>query len=171
MARCKQCGASGFFLRVNGNGLCPECAERDKEMRLSIMEKGHHRNSDELPKLQETIEELLPSVGITPRLDSDSFEKAFRIFQRAVEAETKLVNISLTAPLAELQEQDQIAENLLFEAKAAISALIEKMKTVSPAEATTCDPADEIMKYKQLLDTGAITQEEYDAKKKQLLNL
>ena len=31
--------------------------------------------------------------------------------------------------------------------------------------------ADELMKYKQLLDAGAITQEEFDAKKKQLLGL
>lgn len=31
--------------------------------------------------------------------------------------------------------------------------------------------ADEILKYKQLLDVGAITQEEFDAKKKQLLGL
>ncbi len=31
--------------------------------------------------------------------------------------------------------------------------------------------ADEIVKFKNLLDAGAITQEEYDAKKKQLLNL
>lgn len=33
------------------------------------------------------------------------------------------------------------------------------------------DPADQIMKYKKLLDAGAITQKEYDAKKKQLLGL
>ena len=31
--------------------------------------------------------------------------------------------------------------------------------------------ADEIKKYKDLLDSGAITQEEFDAKKKQLLDL
>lgn len=31
--------------------------------------------------------------------------------------------------------------------------------------------ADEIMKYKNLLDMGAITQEEYDAKKKQILGI
>ena len=31
--------------------------------------------------------------------------------------------------------------------------------------------ADEIKTYKELLDTGAITQEEFDAKKKQLLGL
>ena len=33
------------------------------------------------------------------------------------------------------------------------------------------DAADEIRKYKELLDMGAITQEEFDAKKRQLLNL
>lgn len=32
-------------------------------------------------------------------------------------------------------------------------------------------PADEILKYKQLLDSGIITQEEFELKKKQLLNL
>lgn len=31
--------------------------------------------------------------------------------------------------------------------------------------------ADEIKKFKELLDAGAITQEEYDAKKKELLNM
>lgn len=31
--------------------------------------------------------------------------------------------------------------------------------------------ADELLKFKQLLDAGAITQEEFDAKKKQLLGL
>ena len=33
------------------------------------------------------------------------------------------------------------------------------------------DSADEIMKLKGLLDAGAITQEEFDAKKKELLGL
>lgn len=44
-----------------------------------------------------------------------------------------------------------------------------------PAEASApapgADEADQIKKYKELLDSGAITQEEYDAKKKQLLGL
>lgn len=39
----------------------------------------------------------------------------------------------------------------------------------APAQNTSV--ADEIAKYKSLLDSGAITQEEYDAKKKELLNL
>ena len=33
------------------------------------------------------------------------------------------------------------------------------------------DPIEEIRKYKSLLDDGIITQEEFDAKKKQLLGI
>ena len=36
---------------------------------------------------------------------------------------------------------------------------------------TTPSPADEILKYKELMDQGIITQEEFEAKKKQLLGL
>ena len=36
---------------------------------------------------------------------------------------------------------------------------------------TTSNPTEEIKKYKELLDIGAITEEEYDKKKKELLNL
>lgn len=37
--------------------------------------------------------------------------------------------------------------------------------------AATTSNADEILKFKNLLDSGIITQEEFDAKKKQLLGL
>ena len=39
------------------------------------------------------------------------------------------------------------------------------------APAATCGSADELRQFKQLLDEGLITQEEFDAKKKQLLGL
>ena len=38
-------------------------------------------------------------------------------------------------------------------------------------QSTTISAADELKKYKELLDMGAITQDEFDAKKKQLLGL
>lgn len=41
----------------------------------------------------------------------------------------------------------------------------------TPQSSPAADPLDEIKKLKGLLDMGAITQEEFDAKKKQLLNL
>ena len=53
---------------------------------------------------------------------------------------------------------------------------IEDIKTAKAAPQTTTvvqqtSAADEIKKFKELLDMGAITQEEFDAKKKQLLGL
>lgn len=42
---------------------------------------------------------------------------------------------------------------------------------IKKEEAVVRDSADEIKKFKELLDMGAITQEEFDAKKKQLLGL
>lgn len=48
----------------------------------------------------------------------------------------------------------------------------ENQKSLSASEnSKPADAADEILKYKKLLDAGTITQEEYEAKKKQLLNL
>ena len=48
----------------------------------------------------------------------------------------------------------------------------KKLNAKNPqASAPTISNADEIKKYKELLDSGIITQEEFDAKKKQLLGL
>ena len=47
-----------------------------------------------------------------------------------------------------------------------------KQKTdITASSAITTDPIVELKKYKELLDTGVINQEDFDAKKKQLLNL
>lgn len=44
-------------------------------------------------------------------------------------------------------------------------------KNIRNAPTETLSPADELKKFKDLLDSGVITQEEFDAKKKQLLGL
>lgn len=55
--------------------------------------------------------------------------------------------------------------------------LMERQGKEKPASVTTINQeipqsnADELQKYKNLLDNGTITQEEFDAKKKQLLGL
>ena len=56
--------------------------------------------------------------------------------------------------------------------------LIERQKTKNTTEVEKTTPttistsnADELKKFKELLDSGIITQEEFDAKKKQLLGL
>ena len=49
---------------------------------------------------------------------------------------------------------------------------VAKVTTATTAATTTAtSPAQQILEYKQLLDVGAITPEEYEAKKKQLLDL
>ena len=56
-----------------------------------------------------------------------------------------------------------------------IKNFVEKAKEKATDTATTIiqqvSAADELKKYKDLLDAGIITQEEFDAKKKQLLGL
>ncbi|MDE7050542.1 MAG: SHOCT domain-containing protein, partial [Lactobacillus sp.] len=48
---------------------------------------------------------------------------------------------------------------------------VEQSTPSNPQSSPASDPLDEIKKLKGLLDIGAITQEEFDAKKKQLLDL
>lgn len=52
-----------------------------------------------------------------------------------------------------------------------LKALIESLQTESSQPAAQSSGAEEILKYKQLLDAGAITEEEYEAKKKQILGM
>ena len=48
---------------------------------------------------------------------------------------------------------------------------LEQQKKLANSNSNSISAADEISKYKKLLDDGAITQEEFEAKKKQLLGL
>ena len=52
-----------------------------------------------------------------------------------------------------------------------IQTQIRKAKNNENSKNNVTSTADEIKKYKELLDMGAITQEEFDLKKKELLNL
>ena len=47
----------------------------------------------------------------------------------------------------------------------------DEFKKIQEANTNSLSSADELKKFKELLDMGVITQEEFDAKKKQLLNL
>lgn len=54
---------------------------------------------------------------------------------------------------------------------ALLSVIVDSQKSNQTAPAAAVSSADELLKFKQLLDAGAITQEEFDTKKKQLLGL
>lgn len=61
--------------------------------------------------------------------------------------------------------------NIMTDAANNILALFDSIAASEPATVSSTSAADELLKYKQLLDCGALTQEEYETKKKELLNL
>ena len=52
-----------------------------------------------------------------------------------------------------------------------VQTQIKKCKNTIGQTATSISPAEELKKFKELLDIGIITKEEFDAKKKQLLDI
>lgn len=56
-------------------------------------------------------------------------------------------------------------------ASALFTAMIADNESKNASPASAISAADEIAKYKKLLDDGAITEEEYNAKKKQLMGI
>ncbi|MBE6691884.1 MAG: SHOCT domain-containing protein [Ruminococcaceae bacterium] len=71
-----------------------------------------------------------------------------------------------------IKNRDEIHKtisNLLIERQNKGATVRQNPEPVAPVSSTFS--ADELKKYKDLLDSGAITQEEFDAKKKQILGL
>ena len=69
-----------------------------------------------------------------------------------------------------MEEISQI--DVILKEKLSIKKLFSKnSKKVSAPMSETVDVKEELKKYKEMLDEGLITQEDYDAKKKELLGL
>lgn len=64
-----------------------------------------------------------------------------------------------------------VSNEKMEEVKNYILQRIEIYKNKGMSKTEALSPADEILKYKKLCDEGIITQEEFEKKKKQLLNL
>ena len=67
-------------------------------------------------------------------------------------------------------EESDLKSKMKFDFSKITSSFMKKKEEVVTPETSVSIP-DEIRKYKSLLDDGIITQEEFDEKKKQLLNL
>ena len=85
------------------------------------------------------------------------------------------VGTSLLKGIAVSSSSGKIAFNFINnrdDIKAAITnLLLERQRNAHPAAPVQQSSADELKRFKDLLDSGIITQEEFDAKKKQLLGL
>lgn len=79
-------------------------------------------------------------------------------------------NITLNLLVGKAQRGSWVYKTLMEQAKKIISTLDNIKDQVSP-QADSASSADEIAKFKKLLDSGAITQEEYNKKKKELLGI
>ncbi len=63
------------------------------------------------------------------------------------------------------------AKKELKQAKELVDLIESKRHASSAPQITAVSSADEILKMKELLDAGVLTQDEFDAKKKQLLGI
>lgn len=68
------------------------------------------------------------------------------------------------------QDIYQVLNNLIFQRQQE-NATTDMPSPTAPISDPPADVADQLIKFKKLLDSGIITQEEFDAKKKQLLGL
>ena len=96
-------------------------------------------------------------------VDSVSATATIRVL-KGVSVSTSSGRISFRV-IKNADEIYKVMNNLLIERQQ------EKVNATVAAAAPKSDEADQLKKYKDLLDSGVITQEEFDAKKKQLLGL
>ncbi|MBP3937097.1 MAG: SHOCT domain-containing protein [Clostridia bacterium] len=96
-------------------------------------------------------------------VDSVSATATIRVL-KGVSVSTSSGRISFRV-IKNADEIYKVLNNLLIERQQ------EKVNATVAAVAPKSDEADQLKKYKDLLDSGVITQEEFDAKKKQLLGL
>lgn len=64
-----------------------------------------------------------------------------------------------------------VSNELMEEVANYVRARVEEVKRQKNTPVAAASPLDEVKKLKELLDCGVITQEEFEAKKKQLLGL
>ncbi len=85
---------------------------------------------------------------------------------------TEYINL-ITTETKKSSSLYQVCEKQAQEIMAVFQVMCEQNKSAStvPAQTQEISSADEIKKYKELLDSGIITQEEFELKKKQLLGL
>lgn len=126
-------------------------------------------------KESQTIsKDFLDHLGVVVHLsDGTSFEISYvdstleasnSLALGAIDKVNELATI-LEAGIANAKKQPDVPQTETTE------AAVEQSTPSTPQPSPATDPLDEIKKLKGLLDIGAITQEEFDAKKKQLLNL
>ncbi len=112
--------------------------------------------------------------GITGGKKSKGLCNSMKMRVTLQNAHTDTVYISFIS--TETKKSSFVYKTAQSSAQSCISALeniaaCESSKAMSTASQSVASEADEILKFKQLLDSGVISQEEFEAKKKQILGI
>lgn len=97
--------------------------------------------------------------------NEDEYEADLNIIDKMANGEVIVENES-----DKKEEIKQKLSDTINDAKKGVSSIIGKFGQKNNS-AQKSDPIEDIKKFKELLDIGVITQEEFDKKKKELLNL
>lgn len=112
-------------------------------------------------------EKSIPIKSITAiQFKEPGFTTGYIQFAYSGSSETKGGSISAVKD----ENSVTFAKKELSQAKELVD-LIESYRHTESTSTSSISAADELKKYKELLDDGILTQEEFDAKKKQLLNI
>lgn len=168
--------------KVNGQRLheCKECFKKYKGMALSIMPNGTAQviQDSEIRKKCNTCGHLFCFTvddinRNTQRANAAKMDSVLSLGQALGGAATAsaVSNISAQGQLAGIVDYNRCPKCGSRDLRMISADEWVKEKAASSQGAASVSSADELKKFKELLDTGAITQEEFDAKKKQLLGL
>ena len=112
---------------------------------------------------------------LSEALDKATFDYSEDEYENDLNIIDKISNGEIVVePESETKEEiKQNVSNTIDDVKKGVSGIVGKFgKKISHAsDAPSKDPIEEVKRLKELLDIGAITQEEFDTKKKELLNL
>ena len=158
-AHCSFCGAPAnevalMFNGADGSSICASCIEHGYELLVEhdiIAQEGGKKSKGicNSMKLRVTLRNSHIDTVYIPFIVTETKTKSFT-YKAAQESAQSC--ISALEIIADLNDTRKEATNV-------------------PVVNMNVSAADEILKFKQLLDAGIITQEEFESKKKQILNL
>lgn len=111
-------------------------------------------------------------VGALSSLNSGEYIKNLQIKLNINNFDNPCVYVNYIT--RKIKSNSQMAKDLIKmcdEDLAKLEIILKKDETPEPQENQSKDPIEEVKKLKELLDMGILTQDEFDMKKKELLNL
>lgn len=138
-----------------GESLLATCFSKDGQGQLYVTDKRVHANI--IKGWLSNDESSIPLNNIT----SVSINSKFVYASISITTSGNTITIN-DVPVAIAQEVKNVIEHLKSQ---------DKKEEYSAIKKDTFDLADEIRELKDLLDEGILTQDEFDAKKKQLLGI